>query len=148
MIQEIIGHCCYSLLHLECHFFNLQSQSIILFSRSLLPRSVEKRPRRLRLEIEIKWHSKCNGLYKSLDIAHRTFAFTAYSLFSMERGKRDLESYIIDSDLRLKQWHSQCNRLYKSLDLAHRTFAFTNVSHWSFDIAFTNRFPLLSSKIV
>ena len=29
------------------------SQSIIKFSRSLLPRSVEKRPRRLRLEIEI-----------------------------------------------------------------------------------------------
>ena len=33
------------------------------FSRSLLPRSVEKRPRRLWLEIEIKWHSKCNRLY-------------------------------------------------------------------------------------
>ena len=30
---------------------------------SLLPRSVEKRPGRLRLEIEIKWHSKCNRLY-------------------------------------------------------------------------------------
>ena len=44
----------YSLLHLECHFFNLQSQSMISFSRSLLPCSVEKRPGRLRLEIEIK----------------------------------------------------------------------------------------------
>jgi len=53
----------YSLLHLECHFFNLESQSIIQFSRSLLPHSVEKRPGRLRLEIEIKWHSKCNRLY-------------------------------------------------------------------------------------
>jgi len=31
---------------------------------SLLPRSVEKRSRRLRLEIEIEWHSKCNRLHK------------------------------------------------------------------------------------
>jgi len=36
-----------------------------LVSRSLLPRSVEKRPRRLRLKIEVKWHSKCNTLYHS-----------------------------------------------------------------------------------
>jgi len=41
--------CKYSPLHLECHFFILKSQSIIEFSRSLLPRSVEKRPK----EIEI-----------------------------------------------------------------------------------------------
>jgi len=53
----------YSLLHLECHFFILESQSTIYFSRSLLPRSFEKRPRRLRLEIEIQWHSKCKRLY-------------------------------------------------------------------------------------
>jgi len=53
----------YSLIHLECHFFILKSQSMIKFSRSLLPRSVEKRPRRLGLEIEIKWHSKYNRLY-------------------------------------------------------------------------------------
>ena len=33
-------------------------------------------------------------------------------LFSMERGKRDLENKIIDWDLRLKKWHSRCNRLY------------------------------------
>jgi len=32
----------YSSLHLEWHFFNLKSQSIISFSRSLLPSSVEK----------------------------------------------------------------------------------------------------------
>jgi len=43
----------YSLLHLGCHFFILKSQSMIWFSRSLLQRSVEKRPRRLRLEIGI-----------------------------------------------------------------------------------------------
>jgi len=51
------------LLHLGCHFFNLKSQSMFNSSRSLLPRSVENRPRRLRLEIEIEWHSKCNRLY-------------------------------------------------------------------------------------
>ena len=32
-------------------------------SWSLLPPSVEKRPMRLRFEIEIEWHSKCNRLY-------------------------------------------------------------------------------------
>jgi len=53
----------YSLLHFQCHFFILYFQSMILFSKSLLPRSVEKRPKRLRLEIEIKWHSKCNNRY-------------------------------------------------------------------------------------
>jgi len=57
------GYNMYSLLHLACHSFNLQSPSMIWFSTSLLPRSVEKRPRRLRLEIEMKWHSKCNRLY-------------------------------------------------------------------------------------
>ena len=55
----------YSLLHLECQFFSLKSQWLISSSRSLLPRSVEKRPMRLRLEIETKSHSKCNSLYKS-----------------------------------------------------------------------------------
>ena len=53
----------YSLLHLECHFFNLKSQSMFKFSRSLLPRSVANRPMRLRLEMKIEWYSKCNGLY-------------------------------------------------------------------------------------
>ena len=57
----IIQHL-YSLLHLECHFFILKSQSMIQFSRSRLPHSVEKRPKRLSLEVEIKWHSKCNML--------------------------------------------------------------------------------------
>jgi len=52
-----------SLLHLQCHFFLLKSQSMIEFSRSLLPRSAEKRPMRLSLEIEMKWHSKCNRLF-------------------------------------------------------------------------------------
>ena len=61
----------YSLLHLEYLSFNLESQSIISFSRSLLPRSVEKRPMRLRLEIDCKCDSKCNGLYlHSKEYAH------------------------------------------------------------------------------
>ena len=53
----------YSLLYLECHFFNLKSQPMFKFCRSLWPRSVEKRPMRLRLESKIEQHSKCNRLY-------------------------------------------------------------------------------------
>jgi len=44
----------YSLLHLDCHLLILKSQSIILFSKSLLTSFVEKRPTRMRLEIEIE----------------------------------------------------------------------------------------------
>ena len=58
----------YSLLHVECHFFILKSLSMISFSRSLFWRSVEKRPRRLRLEIEIQWHCTCNRLYHLLHV--------------------------------------------------------------------------------
>ena len=43
-----------SLMHPENHFFSHKSQSMIEFSRSLLPCSVEKRPTRLRLEIDIE----------------------------------------------------------------------------------------------
>jgi len=41
---------------------------------------------------------------------------TIYYLFApifSERGKRDLENYIIDWDSRLKKWHSKCSRLYQ-----------------------------------
>jgi len=54
-------HMCYNLLYLECDFFVLISQSMIRVSKSLLPRSVEKRPVGLRLEIGIEWHSKRNS---------------------------------------------------------------------------------------
>ena len=67
----------YSLLHFGCHCFNIIFRSMIYFSRSLLPSFIEKRPVRLRLEIEIKWHSKCNRLY--LDFSHipeRTHTYT------------------------------------------------------------------------
>jgi len=46
----------------KCHFFILKSHLMIYFSRSLLAWSVEKRPRRLKLEIVIKWLSKCDRL--------------------------------------------------------------------------------------
>jgi len=36
--------------------------SMCSFSRSRLPRSLAKRPRRLRLEMKMEWHSKCNRL--------------------------------------------------------------------------------------
>jgi len=44
----------YSLLHLECHFFSLESQLMIWFSTSVLQNSVEKKPIRTRLEIEME----------------------------------------------------------------------------------------------
>jgi len=44
-----------SVMKLRCYFFYLKSQLMILFSKSLLPRSVKKRPMRtLKLEIEIE----------------------------------------------------------------------------------------------
>jgi len=54
-----------SLLHLECHFFFLTTQSFISFSRSFWPlkRDPQDWDWRLRLEIEIKWRYKCNRLY-------------------------------------------------------------------------------------
>ena len=53
----------YSLLHVGCHFFNLKSQSIFNFSWSLLPRSIENQPMRLRLENGIERNSTRNILY-------------------------------------------------------------------------------------
>jgi len=59
---KILPHI-YNLLHLEFYFFILKYQSMFRFSTSRLPRSVGKRPRRLRLVIEIEWHSAGNRLY-------------------------------------------------------------------------------------
>ena len=44
----------YSLLHLEGHFLILKTQSLVSFSRSLLPSFIIKRSTRLGLEIEIE----------------------------------------------------------------------------------------------
>jgi len=41
-----------------------KSQSMVSFSRSPSPSFTEKRRSRLRLEIKIAWHSKCNRLYR------------------------------------------------------------------------------------
>ena len=48
-----------------CHFFILKSQSLILFSMSLLSSFIEKGPTSLWLDIEIEWHSNWNGLCNS-----------------------------------------------------------------------------------
>jgi len=50
----------YSLLHWECKFLSLVSNSFISFYRSILPRFGKKRPKRWRLEMDIRWHSKCD----------------------------------------------------------------------------------------
>ena len=54
----------YSPLHLECQFFILESQSMIQFPRSLLPRSVDKRPRgfRLRLRLRLRFNDTPNAI--------------------------------------------------------------------------------------
>jgi len=53
--------------------------------RSLLPRSVEKRPRRLRMEIENKRHSKCKRLHTSRPFTRRfSISYVSFlCLFSM-----------------------------------------------------------------
>ena len=54
------------MLPLENRFFFLKSQSMMNFSRSLLLRSIEKRPIKLGLEVEIERHLTCNmGCSKS-----------------------------------------------------------------------------------
>ena len=59
----------------------------------LYPRSVEKRPRKLRLQIRIKWHSKCSGLYKRCHYtyysyywynSYHTYNLCKYSLLHLE----------------------------------------------------------------
>jgi len=44
-------------------FLSFKSQSLISFSMSLLPRSIEKRLMRSRLEFGLESHSTCNRLY-------------------------------------------------------------------------------------
>jgi len=53
---QIIAYCIWSVIS---SFSNLNWWCI----SPSLSRSVEERPWRLRLEMEIKWHSKCNRLY-------------------------------------------------------------------------------------
>jgi len=65
-------------LHLTCHLIFLKSQWMIYFSRSLLPCSVEKRPSGLRLEIVIKWHSKCNRLHIQCSLCTYTIPVSLY----------------------------------------------------------------------
>jgi len=55
-IQQVCRSNVYSLSQLECHFFSLKSQLLIVFSRSLLPRFIENRPMKLRLECVVGWH--------------------------------------------------------------------------------------------
>jgi len=60
--------CRYSLLHLKFHFSILKSQSLYWFCAFLLPRSVEKKSRGLKLEIEMECHFKCYRLFFSFGV--------------------------------------------------------------------------------
>ena len=43
----------YSVLHVESHFFTLNSRSLTSFSRALLPNIIRKRPSSLKMEIGV-----------------------------------------------------------------------------------------------
>ena len=106
----------YSLLHQECHFFSLKSQSLVSFSRSLLPRSIEKRPMRFRLEIENGWHSKCNRLCPySPQLSFVPFFILSVSfsrsLLPRSIEKRPMRFRLERMDDTPNGWHSKCNRL-------------------------------------
>jgi len=77
----------YSVLHLDCHVFILKSPLMIYFLTSLSPPSVGKRPRILRLEIEIKRHSKCNRLYTTVtSCGHPNGALAARPAHNLEKS--------------------------------------------------------------
>jgi len=102
----------YSLLHLECYFLNLKSQSILQFSRSHSPRSVEKGPMRFRFEIENEGRPKCNRLYIwsficSISNPNRFSCFLGlFCHVPFKRDQCDLRFFIEIG------WRSKCNRLY------------------------------------
>jgi len=83
-----IAYCIWSVTR----FVSLKSQSIILFFRSRLPRSVEKRPMSLRLKIEIEWHCKCNGLI-SVEMRQHIFMWTP-GLFISQRVSLLMVSFV------------------------------------------------------
>jgi len=85
-------------------FFYFKSQSIIMFFRSLYPRSVEKRQRRLRLEIEIKWQSKCK---------RRPFKIALIALFSSSARDEGCATFLRGWK-RTKAWHC-INSWYQNL---------------------------------
>ena len=97
--MDLFGHnnYNYSILHFECHFLNFKSQSTIPFSRSCLPRSVEKGPIRLRLEMKIEWHSKLNGcsITVSAEIATPSKSAKSRNLdFSVSRGTNSDSDFV------------------------------------------------------
>ena len=107
-----------SQLHSECHILSLKSQSMIFFSRSLLPRSVENRPMRLRLQIEIGWHSKCNSLYFHFVVTVSGSVWRGYSLINVFAH---LYTHFVSIDYRFFWWfYSLINTL------SHVHLHFTN----------------------
>jgi len=97
------------------------SQSLILFSRSLLQRCVEKRPMRLRLEIEIEWHSKCNRLCKasSLSLTHtHTLSHTHTHSHTLSLSHTNALALSVSHTLTHIHWHAQ--RRYRAQSAANQ----------------------------
>ena len=112
-------HCILSVIS---SFSNLNRwcRSLGLFCRVSLKRDRQDWDSRLRLEIEIDWHCKCNRPYSLLHLQCHSILISNLNLlglFSTKRGKRDLEIEIIDWELRMKKWHCKCNRLYHHINV-------------------------------
>jgi len=76
MFMRVYVHVCaaYRVWRVGTWFSNLL---LIVSSRSLLASFIGKRPTRLRLEIEIGWHPKCNRLYICIYIYY-AYIYTLY----------------------------------------------------------------------
>jgi len=62
---------------------------------SLLPRSVEKRPIRVRLRNEIEWHTKCNRLYYGL---HNVCSLCLFCHVPLKRDQLDWDCRMRSND--------------------------------------------------
>ena len=116
-----------------------------LFSWSLLPRAAEKRWMRLRLEIEMEWptwldnvQSVAFGVSFNIDLQSQSIG-----LFSTDRGKRDVEKWIINFGLRLEKWHIKCIKLQiAAYCIWSVVSSFSDLNRWSSSLGLFCHVPL------
>ena len=86
------------------HFFSHKSESFISFTRSLLPRFIEKRPVRLRFEIEIGQLFKRNRLYhKAMSHVNKSMSQLTHWLFEALTHWNDMRLLHLECES-LSQW--------------------------------------------